>query len=87
LIKDEAMKTTIGAFEAKTKLPELLRQVRSGRAFTITSRGEAVADLVPTKVVRAPDPQAAIEKFQAFLRENPVRGGVDVRALIKEGRE
>jgi prevent-host-death family protein len=87
LIEGEAMKTTIGAFEAKTKLPELLRQVRSGRAFTITSRGQAVADLVPTKAVRAPDPQAAIEKFQAFLREHPVRGGADVRALIEEGRE
>jgi len=80
------MKTTIGALEAKTKLPELLRQVRSARAFTITSRGEAIADLVPTRVLRAPDPQAAIEKFRALPREHPVRGGVDVRALIEEGR-
>lgn len=80
------MQSKIDWFEAKAKLPELLRQVRLGRAFTITSRGEAVADLVPTKAARAPDPQAAIEKFQAFLRENPVRGRVDVRPLIEEGR-
>jgi prevent-host-death family protein len=81
------MKTTIGAFEAKTKLPELLRQVRAGREFTITSRGQAVADLVPTASTRAADPQAAVERFQEFLRKHPVRRGVDVHALMEEGRE
>jgi prevent-host-death family protein len=80
------MKSRIDELEAKAKLPELLRQVRSGRAFTITSRGEAVADLVPTKAVRARDPRAAIEKFQAFLREHPVRGGAGTKSLIEEGR-
>ena len=38
------MKIEIGSYEAKTKLPELLRQVKTGKQFTITNRGEAVAD-------------------------------------------
>ena len=42
------MKIEIGSYEAKTKLPELLRQVKSGKSFTITNRGEAIADLVPS---------------------------------------
>jgi hypothetical protein len=29
------MKIEIGAYEAKTKLPELLRQVQAGKRFTI----------------------------------------------------
>ena len=36
------MKVAIGSYEAKTKLPELLRQVKTGRSFTITNRGEAM---------------------------------------------
>ena len=77
----------IGAYEAKTRLPELLRQVKAGRRFTITNRGEAIADLEPSAAARVRDHQAVIEKFQAFLSANPVRGHVNVRALIEDGRE
>ena len=80
------MKTEIGAYEAKTKLPELLRQVKAGKRFTITNRGEAIADLVPSESVTPKDKSAAVEKFKAFMRENPVRGVVDVKNLIVEGR-
>lgn len=77
----------IGAYEAKTRLPELLRQVKAGRRFTITNRGEAIADLVPSAFAQTRNHQAVIERFQAFLRANPVRGHVNVRELIEEGRE
>jgi prevent-host-death family protein len=80
------MKTEIGAYEAKTKLPELLRQVKAGKRFTITNRGEPIADLVPSESVTPKDKAAAVEKFKAFMRENPVRGVVDVKELIEEGR-
>ena len=83
------MKTEIGAYDAKTRLPELLRQVKAGKRFTITNRGEAIADLVPSTAAHAPDAEAAIDKFRAYMRENPVkpRRTVTVRALIEEGRE
>jgi prevent-host-death family protein len=83
------MHTQIGAYEAKTRLPELLRQVREGKRFTITNRGEAIADLVPSATAGAPDAKAAIEKFQAQLRDNPPQGlrGRSLDALIDEGRE
>ncbi len=47
------MKIEVGSYEAKTKLPELLRGVQTGKRYTITLRGEAVADLVPPKGVSA----------------------------------
>ena len=39
----------IGSYEAKTKLPEILRRVESGEAFTITNRGKAIADIIPSR--------------------------------------
>lgn len=83
------MNTEIGAYEAKTRLPELLREVRAGRRFTITNRGQAVADLVPSASGPSVDAAAAIDRFRAFMREHPLKAGgrVDVRSLIEEGRE
>jgi len=80
------MKIEIGAYEAKTRLPELLRQVRAGKQFTITNRGKAVADLVPCETGKPRDKVAAIEKFISFIRKNPVRKAGDIKALIEEGR-
>ena len=79
------MKIAIGSYEAKTKLPELLRQVKTGKSFTITNRGEAVADLVPSTSGRTKDTVAAVEKLKAFMLANPVRG-VNIKKLIEEGR-
>ena len=79
------MKTEIGSYEAKTKLPELLRQVKSGRSFTITNRGEAIADLVPSAGAKSKDKAVAAEKLKAFMLADPVRG-VNIEGLIAEGR-
>lgn len=81
------MKIEIGAYEAKTKLPELLRQVQAGKRFTITNRGKAIADLVPSEAQSQKDPAAAIDQFLAFMKTNPVRTRTDIKALIEEGRE
>ncbi len=39
----------VGSYDAKTKLPEILRRVEAGQSFTITNRGKPVADLIPSK--------------------------------------
>ena len=79
------MKTEIGSYEAKTKLPELLRQVKTGKSFTITNRGEPVADLVPSTEAQVKDKVEAAEKLKAFMVADPVRG-VNIKQLIEEGR-
>jgi prevent-host-death family protein len=81
------MNTEIGAYEAKTKLPELLRQVQTGKRFTITHRGKAIADLIPSPSQEPKDVGAAIDKFLAFMKAHPVHVGVDIKALIEDGRE
>ncbi len=81
------MKREIGAFEAKTKLPQLLREAQAGRRFTITHRGRPVAELGPPPESAKPDARAAIAAFQAFRKSHPVGRRVDVRALIESGRQ
>jgi antitoxin (DNA-binding transcriptional repressor) of toxin-antitoxin stability system len=81
------MKNEIGACEAKTRLPELLREVKAGSRFTITHHGEAIAELGPTRAARAEGrAQQAVEAFEAFLSAHPVKRGVSRKALIEEGR-
>jgi len=79
------MKIEIGLYEAKTNLPELLRQVKAGKSFTITNRGEAIADLVPSAGVRVKDKVAAADKLRAFMLADPVQG-VGIKKLIEAGR-
>ena len=43
------MNEEIGAYDAKTKLSEILRRVEAGERFTITNRGKPVADLIPSR--------------------------------------
>lgn len=79
------MNTEVGSYEAKTRLPELLRAVRKGKSFTITNRGEAVAELVPVRKAEEADAVRAVEQMIAFMRSHRVRG-VNIKALIEEGR-
>jgi prevent-host-death family protein len=81
------MKIAIGAYEAKTKLPELLRQVQAGKRFTITNRGRAIADLIPSEGQPAKDSAAAVDRFLAYMKVNPVRAKIDIKASIEAGRE
>ena len=80
------MNIEVGSYEAKTKLPELLRGVRGGNRYTITLRGEAVADLVPALGRKPSDAAAAVEEMRSFMRSRKQVAGVDVKALINEGR-
>jgi prevent-host-death family protein len=79
------MSVEIGSYDAKTKLPELLREVQIGRRYTITLRGKPVADLVPSERAGAVDARAAVAAMRAF----PKVRGVDpeaVREWLSEGR-
>ncbi|TAN25021.1 MAG: type II toxin-antitoxin system prevent-host-death family antitoxin [Actinomycetota bacterium] len=79
------MVRVIGAYEAKTRLSELLREVKAGRSFTITNKGEVIADLVPSLSIKAQGKLEAVEKMKRFVATSkPV--AVDIKALVEEGR-
>jgi len=53
----------IGSYDAKTKLPEILRRVETGEAFTITNRGKPIADIVPSRSGSQLKTEAAISNI------------------------
>ena len=79
---------TIGIFEAKTKLSEIIRQVEAGQRFTITVRGRTVAEIIPPEVqVTGVSPEA--RKAALDRLRNPTITGIsheEIRAAIEEGR-
>ena len=79
------MNTKIGAFEAKTKLPELLRRVEAGERFTITNRGQPVAELQPVATGSKTGARQAVALMRALPKVSGVPGRV-VREMIEEGR-
>ena len=80
------MNLEIGSYEAKTKLPELLRGVQAGKRYTITLRGEPIADLRPAEGAKQADAAAAVDAMRQFMRVAPAVEGIDLKALINEGR-
>ena len=77
---------TIGAYEAKTHLPELLKRVESGEHITIARHGTPVAVLIPVGDYPRRDPAAAARGGSLGVRQGARRGDFDIRAAIDEGR-
>ena len=75
----------IGAYDARTRLPELLRRVRKGERFTITHRGRPVAELVPIGDTAASSRLQAIESLRNLKRVRGVPAKV-IAGWIGEGR-
>lgn len=61
----------IGSYDAKTKLPEILRRVEAGESFTITNRGKPIADVVPSRASNSLKAQAAIDNILA-AKKHPI---------------
>jgi prevent-host-death family protein len=76
---------SIGAFEAKTKLSELLDHVSRGASYTITKHNKPVARLTGVEAERASRRAGATAEIRA-LRSRYRLKGLRVRKLREEGR-
>ena len=76
--------TEIGAFEAKTHLPRLLRRVQAGERFVITKHHRPVAELIPFRSLDSDRVRAAIADLKAFQETHSLKGE-PVRRLVEEG--
>ncbi len=82
--------TTVGAYEAKTKLAELLARAAAGEEITITRHDQPIAKLVPA----SRPPHAELEGLFQQMDEirsrsvlNPAgKGKLTIKQLIDEGR-
>lgn len=79
------MNESVGAYEAKTHLPQLLERVAKGERITITKHGVPIAVLVPVPAKEQPDVRAAVEEMKKF-RKGRTLGGITIREMVEEGR-
>jgi antitoxin (DNA-binding transcriptional repressor) of toxin-antitoxin stability system len=79
--------TSIGSYQAKTHLPELIERVVRGEKILITRRGVPVAMLTQPPQNEGRDVRQVVEEMLAFRDQfGPKLGRVSVRELIEEGR-
>lgn len=76
---------TVGAFEAKTHLSQLLEEVSQGEEVLITRHGHALARLVPHDASQAERRRAAIARLRSFRRGRRLEG-LSLSDLRDEGR-
>lgn len=77
----------VGAFEAKSRLGQLLDWVEAGEEVVITRRGKIVARLVPPSAAfdRERSRRAAQEIRE--MRKGITLSGLRIKDLIDEGRQ
>ena len=77
---------TIGAFEAKNRLSELLDAAENGEEIMITKHGRPVAKLVPVETFDRAKAREAAE-WLIHTRKQRSLGGLSITDMIKEGRK
>ena len=75
----------VGSYEAKTRLPELLREVEQGETVVITRRGRPVARLVPAEEIDRAKVREAIEWIREARKKGPKVSVEEILASIHEG--
>ena len=81
----EVKSQKVSAFEAKTRLSELLRETERGGSFVIYRRGKEVARLVPPV---KEDQEGKLKQVLSSFREirERISGRSSIRELVEEGR-
>ncbi len=75
---------SVGAYEAKTHLAELLGEVSSGQSIIITKHGHPIARLIPAK-----SSELNPTKIISLIRESRqgIRlGRLSIKKMLDEGR-
>jgi prevent-host-death family protein len=75
----------VGAYDAKTRLPELLKRVEKGERITITRHGVPVAVLQPPEIAPRTEPRKTITALRQFRAKHAL-DGLTIRELTDEGR-
>jgi len=76
---------SVGAYEAKTHLGQLLERVSRGESIMITKHGVPVAVLKPAGMENRHEPQEVIKKIRSFRKKHTL-GDLSIKEMIEEGR-
>jgi prevent-host-death family protein len=75
---------SVGLFEAKQKLSELVDRASAGEKIGITRRGKLAAIIAPAKTKTIEEAFDEIDKIRRNIK--PLPKGVTIKDLIEEGR-
>ena len=79
--------TTVGIFEAKNRLSELIERAARGEEIVITRRGQQVARLMPPQSPNAlGQAQTLVARIRRTRIGHDLGQDVPLRDLIEEGR-
>ena len=78
--------TTVGSYEAKTRLPELLRYVEQGQSVTITRRGVPIAKIVGVETQVRDGISKLIRRIRNDRARRPSVSVEELLAARDEGR-
>ena len=76
---------TVGVYDAKTNLSQLLEEVEQGEIVIITRHGQPVAELRPSTPAAAYSIPDAIAQLRTLRKGNRL-DGLPLRAMIEDGR-
>ena len=76
----------VGAYEAKTHLPRLLKLVAGGEKVIITKHGVPVATLQAPDSARSIPASEVIKQIREFRSKHSLNG-LDLKEMIDEGRK
>lgn len=77
---------SVGAYEAKTHLPRLLRRVMGGESVTITRHGRPIARLVPVEQDDRSRAREAARRMTEARRRLPEKATIEeLVATVHEG--
>ncbi len=75
---------TMGLFEAKQKLSELVERAGEGERIGITRRGKLTALIVPART--EVDLEMAFDKIERIRKSAKPHRGLSAKDMIEEGR-
>ena len=78
---------TIGMFEAKTHLPEVIRNVQKGETYMLTNRNQEVAIIMSVSEYYRSSKESSYAKIKAIFRTNKLGGSNEIISMRDEGRK
>jgi prevent-host-death family protein len=76
---------TVGIYEARTRLSEIIDKVEKGEEVTVTRHGVPIAKIVPIYESNTAAIRDAITAMERFGRGKSLRG-LSLKKMIAEGR-
>lgn len=78
---------TIGMFEAKTHLPEVIRNVQKGEKYMLTNRNQEVAIIMSVSEYYRSSKESSYSKIKSIFKTNALGSSDEIISMRDDGRK